>query len=324
MIKTDDVTPFNFKFYDFQPKLLDFKTEVLNGLTKYPKVLPPKLFYDVRGSSLFEEITTLKEYYIPAIEKKLLRDNIFSINKLLGNDVLLIEPGSGNGEKAKNIFRTHKSIKAYIPIEISKEFLYNSAVELAREFPQTEILPVCADYLSDFNLPELGINNRTLFFPGSSIGNYEIEDVIKILQKFIKMVNYHGGLLIGVDLKKDKETLELAYNDTQGITAQFNLNLLHRIKKELGADINIDNFYHKSLYNEDKGRIEMYLVSANDYSFKINDITLTFSKDEQIHTENSYKYSIEEFKKIGFNAGYKEHTCWTDRENYFSIHYFKV
>jgi dimethylhistidine N-methyltransferase len=324
MTKTKYLVPANFKFYDFQPKLLDFKKEVIDGLTSFPKVLPPKLFYDARGSELFEQITNLEEYYIPSIEKQILRENIFSINQLLGNDAVIIEPGSGNGEKAKNIFRTHKSIRAYIPIEISKEFLYQAAVDLAEEFPQINMIPVCADYLGDFAIPDINFKNRTLFFPGSSIGNYDTDKVVSILRKFIKLVNYKGGLLIGVDLIKDKEVLELAYNDPQGVTAEFNLNLMHRIKNQLNPNLDVHNFYHRSLYNDEKNRIEMYLVSKDDYEFKIDDTTLRFSKGEQIHTENSYKYSMEKFKKIGFEAGYTDHACWTDPKKYFSLHYFRV
>ncbi len=317
----------NLHFYDFKPELVDFKEEVINGLSKKEKTLAPKLFYDKKGSELFEQIVELEEYYIPSIEKKLLMDNIISINEFMGENVSIIEPGSGSCEKVRRILSVHKTIKNYIPIEISGDFLFNAAEKVAKEFPNINISPICVDYLNDFSLPESlkkESKNKVIFFPGSSIGNYDSNDVIKVLKKFIELTDNQGGLLIGVDLKKDKDVLEKAYNDSKGITAQFNLNLLHRIKNELNVDLDVNNFEHQSIYNQKVGRIEMYIVSKKEQSFMINNLKISFEKDEKIHTENSYKYTVNEFKEIALSLGYKKHFYWTDEKEYFSINYFHL
>lgn len=315
----------NIKFFDFKPKLTDFKMEVIHGLTHKPKCLPPKLFYDERGSELFEQIVNLEEYYIPQIEKKLLIDNIFSINQLMGEDITLIEPGSGSSEKAKKILGTHKNIKAYVPIEISGDFLYSVSENIAEMFPQTMIFPIAADYLNNFEIPEEIQNfssKKVVFFPGSSIGNYDKEEAINVLKTFIKMSGKNGGLLIGVDMKKDKEVLELAYDDPKGVTSDFNLNLINRIKNELGIKISTTDFKHQAIYNQEAGRIEMYLISKKEQEFYIDNHLIRLKKEEKIHTENSYKYSIEEFKNLALSVGYKTCNYWTDSKNYFTIYYF--
>ncbi|MBC7474368.1 MAG: L-histidine N(alpha)-methyltransferase [Candidatus Sericytochromatia bacterium] len=317
----------NLEFYDFKPKLVDFKEEVISGLSKKEKTLAPKLFYDKKGSELFEQIVELEEYYIPLIEKKLLMDNIISINEFMGENVSIIEPGSGSCEKVRRILSAHKSIKNYIPIEISGDFLFHAAEKVAKEFPNINIIPICADYLNNFSLPESlkkESKNKVIFFPGSSIGNYDSNDVIKVLKKFIELTDNQGGLLIGVDLKKDKDVLEKAYNDSKGITAQFNLNLLHRIKNELNVDLDVNNFEHQSIYNQEVGRIEMYIVSKKQQSFMIDNLKISFEKDEKIHTENSYKYTVNEFRDIALSLGYKKHFYWTDEKEYFSINYFQL
>lgn len=317
----------NIKFFDYKPEATDVKKEVIHGLSQSPKCLPPKLFYDEAGSKLFEQIVDLEEYYIPTIEKKLLTENMTDINNLLGENITLIEPGSGSCEKAQKILGSHNSVKAYIPIEISGDFLYSSAEKVAENFPDIAIYPICVDYLNDFVLPEELQNyseKNVLFFPGSSIGNYDKDEVVGVLNKFTELTGKGSGLLIGVDMKKDKEVLERAYDDSKGVTADFNLNLINRIKKEINDQVEVSNFYHQSIYNELEGRIEMYLVSKEDYKFYIDDQLISFKKGEKIHTENSYKYSIEEFKALAEKIGYKLVKYWTDSKNYFTIYYFEL
>ena len=317
----------NIKFFDYKPQLTDFKKEVIDGLTKSPKSLAPKHFYDENGSKLFEQIVNLEEYYIPSIEKSLINQNILSINQLIGDDATLIEPGSGSCEKAQKILATNKSIKAYIPIEISGDFLYSAAEKVAQNFPQVMIYPICVDYLKQFNLPEEIKNysdNKVLFFPGSSIGNYDKSEVVNVLNKFASIAGEKSSLLIGVDMKKDKAVLERAYDDSKGITAAFNLNLISRMKGEINNDIDVSNFYHQSIYNELEGRIEMYLISKNDYQFYIDEQLISFQKGEKIHTENSYKYNPDEFIQLAQKASYEIVKYWTDNKNYFSIYYFTL
>lgn len=316
----------NIKIFDYKPQFTDFKSEVINGLTSQPKVLPPKLFYDERGSKLFEDIVKLEEYYIPSIEKQILKDNIDSIIDLIGKDITIIEPGSGSCEKVQILLDAHKNVKSYIPIEISADFLSNVIKPISSKYSDLMFYAIAVDYLNNFTLPNEIISeskNNLVFFPGSSIGNYNHEEAINILKVFHKIAGFNSKLLIGVDMVKDKKVLELAYDDSKGITAEFNLNLIERINKELKVNINKNDFIHEAIYNTELNRIEMYLISNKYHEFYIDNNKIILENREKIHTENSYKYTDEKFIFLAQEAGYKFVNKWKDKKEYFSIYLFQ-
>ena len=310
------------QFYDYHPELTDFYSEVITGLQAQPKRIPPKFFYDETGSQLFEKICQSPEYYPTRTEQKILEENAGEIATIIGEHPYIIEPGCGSCEKIKlllEIFRPN----AYIPMDISREFLQASAQALSDEYPWLEVHAACVDFTEPMDLPFCPPKVRKLaFFPGSSIGNFEPQQAVRFLRHVLTMVGEGGGLLIGVDLKKDAAKLNEAYNDRQGVTADFNLNLLSRINTELDADFDLDKFSHRAFYNSDAGRVEMHLVSQKSQQIKIGDHFISFEPGETIHTENSYKYSIEEFQELGSEAGFKPVKVWTDLDCQFSVHYF--
>ena len=307
-------------FYDDHPPLTDIHSEVVQGLSQSPKRLPPKLFYDERGSKLFDNITELPEYYPTRTEIGILSEHSENIARRLGQDCLLVELGSGSSIKIRLLLDALKPA-AYMPMDISRDHLLNAAHTLAADYPDLDVHAACTDYSSDFNLPWCPENlARAAFFPGSSIGNFEPDAAIDLLLRIGKLLGVNGRLLIGVDLKKDTARLEAAYDDEQKVTAEFNLNLLRRINRELSADFNLDAFSHHAFYNDDAGRIEMHLVSSRKQSVTIGDHQFDFSAGERIHTENSYKYSIEEFEQLADGAGFITEQVWTDDEQLFSIH----
>ncbi|MEM8844991.1 MAG: L-histidine N(alpha)-methyltransferase [Pseudomonadota bacterium] len=312
----------NFRFYDFHPPENDFKKDVLEGLHSNLRSIPPKYFYDERGSKLFEQITSLEEYYPTRCELEIFETYSQDIARSIGDRCVLIEPGSGNGDKARILLKLLKP-SIFIPIDISKQHLKIAAQNIANEFSGLNVSAVCCDFSLQLKLPnQLPSDKRVIFFPGSSIGNFDPHEAIKYLENLALVAGENGQLLIGVDLKKDKTTLQMAYDDRKGITAKFNLNLIMRMNRELGADFDMDAWRHRALYNDIDGRIEMHLTSQSEQLIKIDDSEFFFDKDEFIHTENSYKYYIEEFQELANQAGFHSQNVWLDQNKLFSVHLF--
>jgi dimethylhistidine N-methyltransferase len=307
-------------FYDYHPRVADFKAEVLSGLSRASKQLSPKFFYDRKGSALFDAITELPEYYPTRTEIGILQEQGETIAELLGQDCLLLELGSGSSKKIRVLLDALKPA-VYMPVDISREHLLGSAEALAADYPALEIHAVCADYTTDFDLPCCPDPiNRVAFFPGSSIGNFEPSRALELLRRVAHHLEGGGRMLIGVDLKKDAELLHAAYNDSQQLTAAFNLNMLHRINRELEAGFDVQAFAHHAFYNEPQGRVEMHLVSKAAQTVTVAGHVFEFALGESIHTENSYKYSVEEFLALAEKAGFLSKKVWTDDDQLFSVH----
>ena len=313
-------------FYDLEPQLEEFEEAIDKGLSSKNKSLPCKFFYDARGSLLFDKICKLEEYYLTRTEVVLLNEIIPEFSGLTGKNLHLIEFGSGSSEKIKILLSELRSVKKYTAIDISRDHLKTSTEELARKFPKVQIIAICADYTKPMELPKSlkKLNeNCIIFFPGSSIGNFSPSDAVKFLKNAIRLLeNTSGGLLIGVDLKKDKKTLQVAYNDSSNVTAAFNLNLLYRANKELGANFKLSQFLHEASYNLTQGRVEMYLISQMEQTVVIGTKTYRFAVDEKIHTENSYKYDISEFCDLAKLAGLNLVKIWTDPKKLYSLQFY--
>jgi dimethylhistidine N-methyltransferase len=298
---------------------------VLQGLQDARKELPSKYFYDDVGSQLFEQICELDEYYLTRTELAIMQAHMQEIVSLLGPHCLLIEYGSGNSTKVCMLLDALQEPAGYVPIDIAKDQLLRSAAALATAYPALEMLPVCADYTSDFVLPSPAkpVSQRIAYFPGSTIGNFDREPAKRFLQQIAKVCQ-GGGLLIGVDLKKDFNILHRAYNDSQGVTAQFNKHLLVRINQELDADFQLNQFGHYAFYNPGQSRIEMHLVSLKNQTVRIGESEISFKLGESIWTESSYKYTLEEFAQLAASAGFTVERVWTDPRQLFSVQYLKV
>jgi len=309
--------------YDFKPGLESFLAEVLIGLRKPQKELPSKYFYDERGSQLFERICELKEYYVTDIEASIMRSHIKEIVELIGPHVLVIEHGCGNCEKVRFLMDHLHDPVAFIPIDISQEQLVHVAKELDSIFPQLQILPVCADYTSNFELPipKRESKRTVVYFPGSTIGNFDPMPARHFLEHVANLCGSDGALLTGVDLKKDPAVLHDAYNDSEGVTAAFNLNLLERINRELGCDFQLDAFEHYAFYNPRESRVEMHLISQKNQAVHVDGETISFTRGESIWTESSYKYDLDEFEQIAAVAGFRVERVWVDERRWFSVQY---
>jgi len=310
-----------YQFFDQHPELADFRSDVIQGLSAAEPYISPKYFYDEPGSRLFEEICNCDEYYPTRTEVSIIRDNIDDIVKELGKDCLLIEPGSGDSYKVRLLLDALRPI-AYLPIDISKLYLQGEAQKLAAEFTWLNVHAICADFTGKLELPyHVESTNKVAFFPGSTIGNFLPEQAVSVLKEISEMVGEKGGLLIGVDLQKEADILDAAYNDKTGYTEKFNKNLLLRINQELGADFDYDQFRHHAFYNKEQCRIEMHLVSLIDQQVKIDSEVFQFQKDQSILTEYSHKYSIESFQKLAEQAGFHIRKTWVDKDQLFSVHY---
>jgi len=315
------------RFHDLHSTTSEFASDVLQGLNKRPAAIPPKYFYDAKGSQLFDAITKLPEYYQTRTEIAILQDNVDEIAHHVGTGNLLIEPGGGSCAKVHLLLEGLRPM-AYVPMDISSQHLRLATEELAATFPWLEIHATCTDFTQSMALPPTALENiegtKVAFFPGSSIGNFDPGGAVRFLTSIAQLVNPEGYLLIGVDLKKDKSILHAAYNDAVGITAQFNLNLLQRINHELNADFNLSDWQHKAIYNEQAGRIEMHLVSLREQQINIGQNSFKFACGETIHSENSYKYTTREFIKLAQQAGFQSVALWVDADNLFSVHLFRV
>lgn len=317
--------PSNFHFYDLCSIQTNIYQEVLNGLIQPKKFLPSKLLYDKKGSELFDAICQLPEYYLTRAENEILSTRAEHIAVKIGNKSLLIELGSGSCQKIRLLLPA-LALEAYIPIDISKKYLLQTATLLANHFPTLSVHAVCLDYTKTITLPfnPSPHYKKVVFFAGSSIGNFEPQETLQFLKMIKTLVSPHGGLLIGVDLHKSNKILTAAYNDRQGLTAAFNLNLLTRINNELNANFLPHLFQHQAFYNTRHHRIEMHLISMTTQSVPIKQHRFDFNAMESILTEKSYKYCIEEFRNLGFQAGFKKHDFWLDQDELFSLHYFEL
>lgn len=312
----------NAALLDLHPPIDDMHAMVLAGLHATPKQLPCKLLYDERGSELFERICELPEYYPTRTELSIMRDHVEEMAEAIGPDVLLIEFGSGAGVKCRLLLDALERPKGYVPIDISRKILLRSAEELRKLFPDLPIHPVCADYTQPLKLPtEVNGHRRVAYFPGSTIGNFEPDAARQFLAQSRTLVGKDGGMLIGVDLAKNVDVLHAAYNDKHGVTAAFNLNLLHRVNRELDANFQPDHFSHQARWNARLGRIEMHLISDRREQVRIGGTTVSFEAGESIHTENSYKRTPEQFEQIAHEAGWRTARTWTDPRNWFSVQY---
>ena len=310
------------RFYSFLPRAQGLSEDVLAGLALPQKSIPPKYFYDEQGCRLFEAICELPEYYLTRTEMAILHGNIAEIAQFVGPEAQLIEFGSGVQAKTRILIQALQT-QLYVPIDIAIDTLRASSSELARRFPFLNIVGICADHTRPIALPEfvgVPIRRKTVFFPGSTIGNFTPAEALVFLRQARKMAGAGGVLLIGVDLKKDKATLDAAYADGRGVTEQFNLNLLHRINRELAADFQVKRFRHKAFYDPILGRVEMHLESQYSQFVHVAGRRFDFAPGETIHTEISCKYSIAEFQELGKRAGFTPEKVWTDPQQLFSVH----
>ena len=303
----------------------EFLQDVRIGLSRPQKEIPCKWFYDARGSALFERICELDEYYPTRTELAIMERHARDMAGLVGPRCVVIEYGSGASLKARLLLEHLDEPIAYVPVDISVSALAESTAQLKRSFPTISILPVCADFTSPVELPlaGLGRDRRVVFFPGSTIGNFHRQDVVALLRRIALDCGPHGGLLIGVDLRKERAVLERAYNDERGLTAAFNLNLLARANRELGADFRLDRFRHAALFDERYGRVEMHLTSTVSQQVSICGETYRFSEGETIWTESSYKYELQDFEALATLAGWRCGRVFTDERAWFSVQYLE-
>ncbi|MEP5837474.1 MAG: L-histidine N(alpha)-methyltransferase [Marinobacter sp.] len=298
--------------------------ELLEGLQARERNINPKFFYDVRGSELFSAICELPEYYPTRTEIGIFKTHGASIAASIGPDCELLEPGAGGCEKVRYLI-TDLQPAAYMPLDISGDYLLAAAGELRESFPGLQVLPLVADFSVEFEWPEIGADGRrVLFYPGSTIGNFEPEAARSFLRRVAALVGSGGGLLIGVDLHKDSAVLNAAYNDSLGVTADFNRNILHHANSLLDGDLQPELFEHLAFYNEAERRIEMHLECSQDHAAHCGGEQLEFVAGERIHTEYSYKYSLDDFKRLAASAGFTPRATWVDEQDWFSVQYFEV
>lgn len=311
-------------FYDFHPQFASMMDEVSNGLNRTPKQISPKFFYDARGSQLFDKICELDEYYPTRTEMSLLQNYHSQIADFAGAHSTLIELGSGSSSKIRILLDALRPV-AYLPIDISKDHLIDASQKLAVDFPWLEVHATCIDYSRAWKMPfQAGQGSRVAFFPGSSIGNFEPVEAIELLKQIHTLVGVGGKMIIGVDRVKELSILEAAYNDSLGITADFNLNILAHLNRELGSNFNLKNYQHHAFFDESKHRIEMHLISLNEQTVNIGNNTFHFLKDEKLHTENSYKYTKEDFTSLSAKAQFETIDVYSDPNEYFSIYFLNA
>ena len=296
----------------------DFHHAVMQGLSQDMKSLPARFFYDLRGSELFEQITQLPEYYPTRTETGLLRTHATRIADLTGRGKPIVEFGAGSAIKTPLLIKA-TSASVYVPIDISGEFLAQSAAALASANEWLDVLPVVGDFTRPLLLPKLE-GPVTGFFPGSTIGNFDEASSIDLLRSFRQTLGQDAHLVIGIDLRKSRQVLEAAYADAAGITAAFNLNLLHRINRELDGNIPVEAFKHRAIWNETRSRIEMHVVATRDVNFRAAGRGFSMKEDETIHTENSYKYTRESAQELARCAGWEPVAFWTDPDQLFGLH----
>jgi len=306
---------------DFEPTTETFFNDVVAGLSDSPRSLPCKYFYDERGSQLFDEICELDEYYLTRSELSIMERNASEMAAQIGPGVMLVEYGSGSSIKTRLLLDQLPDPTAYVPVDISREHLQLTADDLAVSYPHIEVLPVCADFTQAFELPEPRHtpSHVAVYFPGSTIGNFEPEAARAILTRIATLCGTGGGLLIGIDLQKDIEVLEAAYNDADGVTSEFNLNLLTRINRELDGNIDVAQFEHDAEYNQERGRVEIRLVSQSAQVVDIGGESFAFAAGDTILTEYSHKYTIASFARLAAEVGLTLRRSWKDQHDRFAV-----
>ena len=312
---------------DLHPATDDLTDEVLAGLRRPDqKTLPCKLFYDERGSRLFEQICELPEYYPTRTEAGILRDFSGEIARSVGPDALVLEPGSGAGMKTRILLDALDQPAGYVALDIDRSILARSAAALTLAYPSLPIVSICADYTRPFRLPAAlpPHERRLLYFPGSTIGNLHPQRAVRFLERAREWVGRNGCMIIGVDTRKSREQLEAAYNDQAGVTAQFNLNALRHLNRAIGSNFNLNFWAHDSVFNSRRSRIEMHLISTRSQDVRIGEETIAFKAGESIRTECSYKYAPEEFQDIARQARLRPRRCWMDAQSLFSVHYLEM
>lgn len=306
----------------------EFFEDVVAGLSNHPAQLPCKYFYDVRGSELFEAICECQEYYVTRADLALHEAHLSEISAMVGPMAHVIEFGSGAGVKTSKLLAALESPRAYTPIEISASALAASARDLKRNFPDIEITPLKADYTQDIDADRLNLDpparRRVVYFPGSTIGNFDHAEALAFLKRMARMARNAGAILIGVDLMKPEKQLIAAYDDREGRTAAFNLNLLERIQRELKAELELDAFAHEARFNAGESRIEMHLVANRPTRIQIEDHAFEFAAGDSIHTESSHKYSVSDFRDLAHRAGLKSVKVWKDPNGLFSMHWLEA
>src|SRR4051794_20274672 len=308
------------KAHRFDEATSAFAGDVIEGFTRQPKRLSPKYFYDAAGSELFEQITLLPEYYPTRTELKILRDRGAEIASLIPLGAALVEFGAGATTKVRLLLDRCK-FGAYVPVDISGDFLKAQANALSKDFPALDIYPVTADFTAPFALPAaVKAMPKVGFFPGSTLGNFEPHEACGFLRSARAILGEGAQMIIGVDLEKDERVLRDAYNDAAGVTARFNLNVLVRINQELGGNFDVSAFMHRSVYNRERHRIEMHLIAKKAQTVRILGRNFSFRPGESIHTESSYKYSLDRFTALARESGWSVRESWTDRDRMFSVH----
>jgi dimethylhistidine N-methyltransferase len=298
-----------------------FRADVLAGLSQRQKCLPAKYFYDAAGSQLFDRITELPEYYPTRTEVAIVTTAASAMASRCGPECLLVELGAGSLTKVRLLLDWLERPAGYVPVDVSGKHLRDSAAVLADDYPELTVRPLVADFSRSFRLPQIAAARRVVFFPGSTIGNFDPAEADILLCRVARLVGREGGLLLGIDLQKEIALIERAYNDAEGVTAAFNRNLLIRINRELGADFDPDSFQHRAFYNRDQCRIEMHLVSSRRQRVRCGSSVFSFLPGESIHTENSYKYDLKEFSARAARCGLRCDQTWTDENQYFAVVY---
>src|ERR1700704_6107364 len=308
------------KAHRFDEQTSAFAGEVIGDLSQHPKRLSPKYFYDATGSELFEQITLLPEYYPTRTELSILRDRGNAISAIVPKGAALVEFGAGATTKVR-LLLNQCAFGAYVPVDISGDFLKAQADVLRKDFPGLGVYPVAADITAPFALPDaIGAMPKVGFFPGSTLGNFEPHEACGFLRSARDILGQGAQMVIGVDLEKDERVLYDAYNDAAGVTARFNLNVLVRINQELGGNFDLKAFTHRAIYNRERHRIEMHLISRKAQTVRIMGRSFSFRSGESIHTESSYKYSVDRFAALARGSGWKPTASWTDAGGMFSVH----
>lgn len=311
-----------FNLVDLKPKDAEFRSDVMAGLSSQPKRLLPKYFYDEKGSQLFDEICRVDEYYPTRTEMAILDHHAQDIDEILEYPSSIIEYGSGSSSKIKKLLLGSEKIRRYVPIDISKKHLHQSVLHLHQDFPNLDIMAVCADYTDPGALSQIKLkeeSNKYIFFPGSTIGNLEPHEALELLRNTGSLIGRKGKMILGIDLIKDEKRLLAAYNDSQGLTAAFNLNILDRMNRELGTDFQPDRFEHLAIFNQEKSRMEMHLRAKESQDVHLDGTVFHFEKGETIHTESSHKYGLDDFKIFALEAGMQVQHVFTDERSDFAV-----
>jgi L-histidine N-alpha-methyltransferase len=306
---------------DFRPTPDDILGDVLTGLAQSPKRLPSKYFYDRRGSALFELITRQPEYYLTRTELALLQASAGQIADAVGPRAHVVEYGSGSGKKTRLLLNALKDPVAYTPIEISPSALAATVRKLDGRFGPLEVLPVCADFTQPVPLPGPAreADHALIFFPGSTLGNFDADEAISLLRAMGQTMGTRGRALIGIDLQKSRSIVEPAYNDRKGVTASFTLNLLVRLNRELGSNFDLDGFAHRAIYVEERSRIETFLVSHKDQEVHVAGWSFRFAAGELMQVEYSHKYTDSYFDGLADQAGLRVTHGWNDPKDWFGL-----